>query len=365
MLIFMHNSSSFWRNGRDMELHIYKITNLVNGKVYVGQTKDTYLKRFHGHKRDARTNRKTCSPVLKRAIQKYGESQFVCELLDSSAQTHEELDRLEIAYIAQLDCLVPKGYNVTTGGRGIVLPPEVCAALRQQSKKPNRFGYKGVIERDGAYRAKISRCGKDYGLGTFLTAEDAAKAYDYHALKLYGEQADLNFPALKADYLANRVILTRRDNRWQCKFEPIPPEPRAPVTVAAVKSKYKGIRRVKDTGKWRTRFNYKVYPTQADAALAYDVEAYARDGESAKLNYPENLERYKRNEIIPNAYRNKTHSVYRGVTQAQGKWYAQICINRRAKSLGYFQTELEAAQAYDKRARELFGDKAKLNFPHG
>lgn len=37
------------------------------------------------------------------------------------------------------------------------------------------------------------------------------------------------------------------------------------------------------------------------------------------------------------------------------KWYAQIGINRRGKSLGYFETAKLAAEAYRAKAREVFG----------
>ena len=45
------------------------------------------------------------------------------------------------------------------------------------------------------------------------------------------------------------------------------------------------------------------------------------------------------------------------------KWVASICLNRKIMHLGYFDDEIEAARAYDRKARELFGPFAYLNFP--
>ena len=56
-------------------------------------------------------------------------------------------------------------------------------------------------------------------------------------------------------------------------------------------------------------------------------------------------------------------SVYRGVSKYEGKWRAQIRCDGPQEFLGYFDTEIDAAKAYDRRARVLHGPYAKLNFP--
>ena len=45
------------------------------------------------------------------------------------------------------------------------------------------------------------------------------------------------------------------------------------------------------------------------------------------------------------------------------KWKARIMVSGKQKSLGSYASEEEAARAYDKAAREQFGDYACLNFP--
>lgn len=54
-------------------------------------------------------------------------------------------------------------------------------------------------------------------------------------------------------------------------------------------------------------------------------------------------------------------SRFKGVSwdSVRGKWKAQI----RQENLGRFESEEEAARAYDARARNLFGDFGLLNFP--
>jgi group I intron endonuclease len=58
---------------------IYKITNLLDGKFYIGST-NNLIKRYYTHINHIRTNRKTCVKLV-RAVNKYGESNFKFEII--------------------------------------------------------------------------------------------------------------------------------------------------------------------------------------------------------------------------------------------------------------------------------------------
>ena len=73
-------------------MHIYKITNTSNGKVYIGQTVQQNPKmRWYSHLADARRGKKS---YLYDSIRKYGKESFVWDIIDS-ASSIEELNTKE------------------------------------------------------------------------------------------------------------------------------------------------------------------------------------------------------------------------------------------------------------------------------
>lgn len=60
-------------------------------------------------------------------------------------------------------------------------------------------------------------------------------------------------------------------------------------------------------------------------------------------------------------YRGRTSSAYKGVTKVPKGWRAQIMCDYKKQNLGTFETELDAALAYDRAAIEKFGEFARTN----
>jgi group I intron endonuclease len=94
---------------------LYKLTNNVDRKAYVGTSVNPISHRISRHLYAAKTGRKDMAIAC--AIRKYGLAKFSVECLGQS-DNYDELLKMETAAIKSHNTLSPHGYNLTTGGRG-------------------------------------------------------------------------------------------------------------------------------------------------------------------------------------------------------------------------------------------------------
>ena len=114
--------------------YIYKITNTVNGKCYIGQAKD-YKARFQGHKLKLRKNEHDNSH-LQYAWNKYGSDAFTFEVLEYT-EDYNEREKYYIKLYNSTDesC----GYNILEGGENPPLRASAILALDDVKKIQNMF----------------------------------------------------------------------------------------------------------------------------------------------------------------------------------------------------------------------------------
>lgn len=95
---------------KDKTVIVYKVTNLVNGKIYIGQTKRPLTARWRDH-----CKKQNKSGFLKNAIAKYGSKNFTISVI-SRCSSLEEMNSRERAYINLFKSRYPSGYNLSSGG---------------------------------------------------------------------------------------------------------------------------------------------------------------------------------------------------------------------------------------------------------
>jgi len=119
-------------------MQIYKITNKINGKIYIGQDsfdRDDYF---------------GSGKLISRAIKKYGIENFKKEIVEECIN-RESLNEREMFWISQCNSTDPKiGYNIRLGGEGV-------AAGSKLSKKHKESIKRGILEKwkDDNFRKKM------------------------------------------------------------------------------------------------------------------------------------------------------------------------------------------------------------------
>lgn len=132
-------------NNKEVYGVIYKITNQINNKIYIGQTVN-WDERYRHHRQEAyRKNTENAKRPIYRAIRKHGLKNFKFEIIDI-ADDKAELDNLEIYYIDKFNSLIDhNGYNLEKGGangrKSEYTKRKISEA--QKGEKNHMYGIKG------------------------------------------------------------------------------------------------------------------------------------------------------------------------------------------------------------------------------
>jgi len=223
------------KNNKSSAWIIYKITNKINGKYYIGQTKTTEKIRWKKHIDVAIHPSKNYNTYFSKAIRKYGKENWKIEIIEKNIENTETADDREIFWIAIFCSNNPKfGYNSTSGGKkyisnqwvkdkiskskiGKKRPPEIGQNLRKicLGKKPNRLTsskYVGVCYKSTRKRPKkwapqlTDKSGKILYLKPCLTEVEAAEAYNAKAVEIYGDEAILNVISQEDKSASDKVL---------------------------------------------------------------------------------------------------------------------------------------------------------------
>jgi hypothetical protein len=135
---------------------IYKVTNKINNKVYIGQTIQTLTERKNKHYYKAK--HEDINTHFINALRKYPKENFIWEIIDK-ADSQEKLNEKEKYWITYYNS-VEKGYNTKDGGETIIVTDKF---LEQCGSYPfYAFDLKGNKLGDFLNQREFSR---DYGVG--------------------------------------------------------------------------------------------------------------------------------------------------------------------------------------------------------
>lgn len=170
---------------------IYSITNIINGKKYIGQSVDVKC-RLRNHKWSLRHNQHN-NDHLQKSFNKYGENCFVFDIVCECEES--QLDELERYYISYYNCMDSNyGYNSESGGN---LNKHWSDELIQKMKAIRGGENSGMWGKHHTEATKAVM--REKALGRPMSAEAKAKSSESHkgklAKSLYCIEADMVFPS--------------------------------------------------------------------------------------------------------------------------------------------------------------------------
>ena len=157
---------------------VYKITNLTNGKLYVGQTVRPLEKRWKQHIEFS----KRSSYPIHASIQKHGKDNFTIEVI-CECETQEELDTQELYFANTLNSFSPSGYNLKAGqGHG-------SFSEETKNKMSKSASGRRASEQSKSIRSLASKGEKNPFFGKTHSKESLDKMSESLTGKYAGEQS--------------------------------------------------------------------------------------------------------------------------------------------------------------------------------
>lgn len=165
---------------------VYKITNIVNNKIYIGQTIKSLKTRWSNHKSSS-----NCT-YLKNAIKKYGESSFCIEELEV-CESFEMLNEREKHYILLYDSTNPeKGYNLRSGGDSSIPNEETKKRMSIAQRKRGPMTDKQKVNMKGPKSEEAKQRLRTIWVGRKHSEESKQKMRDNKKLNPMSDEAKEN-----------------------------------------------------------------------------------------------------------------------------------------------------------------------------
>jgi hypothetical protein len=269
---------------------IYKITNIINNKIYIGITKRALKRRFYEHTQNK-------NGLLYNSISKYGKQNFSIQQIDESDTLLYALFK-ESNYISQHASYErEKGYNLIKNSFYMEFTEEVklrlIEALKNKKKLMEENPYIGVffIKYKKRWCFKINALDKKACIKNFKTCYDAAIARDIYLVENYDKEVVcrlMNFPEMYKNIQDGKINFPERQ-----------------LSINYKKSKYSGVFFEKRFQKWRVRidktkcedkdisFSKGLIDDEKDAAELSDYIKVNFYKNYAHLNFPEKIDLYK------------------------------------------------------------------------
>lgn len=195
---------------------IYKITNLINNKVYIGQTRRTFNERYCG--KGVAISRVywsvRCNSHLHASIEKYGFNNFKVEIIEQ-CNTIEELNQREKYYIALYKCTDPKcGYNYCEGGgegeRKLSLPTKINKLLQRNKDTTEKQIY-NYLKKIHKFNYNIYQLVDELGFMEIVVLFNNGEIKFYKSLSHFKKEKKIKIPIYKLHCLYK----AREDTRFK------------------------------------------------------------------------------------------------------------------------------------------------------